>query len=738
MLIDVSMRSLKSRLVQDAHLVGAVARLWGVDPARQDGAATVSLLTQRMQDAFWARGVWESLEPGERICLFQALTGDERGKGIACERLRKRTKLAEPVFEMAIARLLASGLLEEGEVQQKPSVRRPELLQLVSERAVFVYRECAQSLCQTGQELFTAFHDRTSMSLDRLVGARSWEQLQDLAHLCRVPSRRLQQIRLPLELQRCVGEALMQPLVVFDMLHRVDMQAQQVFLWLCGNGGKAGMQDALAFAGGDNERLRDLLRSLEAHALAFDALTPAGDRVVFIQEALYAAAKGEAGQYAEDERVYAFFPVSSVPVMVREAQPHLCYDLAVAVGSVCQTRIEPTKDDTIPKRLVARIRPLLHGLPRIGEEQTDLYLDMLFRAAKGLELLQCATPYGEEKPCYQLGPKLLQWSQLTTEEQLRRFLAWWSKSTTWYDVRPDGGLLYPSNYNTHTVRRTLLSDLQCCVPGQWYPTEAFLYALWRQRPIVLSEGSYGQQTPGRRTSLRGRREQWMRQGEGLLYTALLSSTLHEAGMIALADTREAEGEERASPQLFQVTQLGAAALAAPGGAGEQEGAADQKVLIVQPNYDVLIMQPHWEVLYSLLYFAQIVHIGPVSTFKLTKSALLHGLEAGLSAEQVLTFLTRHCRQGDVPQNVAYTIREDWPKGYQVANLAEVILLELSSEQREGDLQQALLALGCEVRKLAPRLFAVTPNGHAFLAIKRALEKSGLVVKGQPSLSVRRW
>jgi len=74
----------------------------------------------------------------------------------------------------------------------------------------------------------------------------------------------------------------------------------------------------------------------------------------------------------------------------------------------------------------------------------------------------------------------------------------------------------------------------------------------------------------------------------------------------------------------------------------------------------------------------------------------------------------------------------------VANLAEVILLELSGEQREGDLQQALLVLGCEVRKLAPRLFAVTPNGHAFLAIKRALEKSGLVVKGQPSLSVRRW
>lgn len=559
-----------------------------------------------------------------------------------------------------------------------------------------------------------------------------------MARLCRVPSRQAQQVRLPFELQRSVGEALLQPLVAFDLLHRIDMQAQRLFLWLCGKGGRASMQEALAFVEGDNERLRTLLRTLEGHALAFDTLTHTGQRVVFIHETLYTAAKGEAGQYVDDERAYAFFPASIAPAVVREAQPYLCYDLAVIIGTVCQNRIEPTRDDALPKRLAAKFRLLLQGLPRVGEEQSDLYVDMLFRAARGLELLQSATPYGEEKPRYQLGPKLPQWGQLSTVGQLRQFLAWWLKSTTWYDVRPDGKLLLPSTYNTHTTRKTLLSQLQRCVPGQWYAIDALQYAIWRQQPIDLSEGLNAHRTTPLRTSLHGRRERWMQQGGGLLYTALLCSTLHEAGVVALGYTQEAEREEHVPPKLFQLTSLGAAALAESGGAAEQESAADQKVLIVQPNCDVILMQLHWEVLYRLLYFAQIVHIGPVSTFKLTQSALLHGLETGLSAEQVLTFLTQHCQHNDVPQNVAYTIREDWPKGYQLANLAEVMLVELSSEQREGELQRTLVALGCEVRKLAPRLFAVTPNGHTFLEIKRALEKSGLVVKGQPSLSVRRW
>lgn len=174
------MKSLKGRLAQEENLVEAVARLWGVDPAKQDRAATITLLTERMQDAFWARGVWEQLGDDEQLCLFQALTADDRGGGTPCERVRKRAKLSAPAFETAIMCLLASGLLEEGEVLLKPAVRRPELLQPMYERAVFCYRECARVLHQTGQERFTAFLDRTAMSLDRLLGTRSWEQLQDL------------------------------------------------------------------------------------------------------------------------------------------------------------------------------------------------------------------------------------------------------------------------------------------------------------------------------------------------------------------------------------------------------------------------------------------------------------------------------------------------------------------------------------------------------------------------------
>ncbi len=76
--------------------------------------------------------------------------------------------------------------------------------------------------------------------------------------------------------------------------------------------------------------------------------------------------------------------------------------------------------------------------------------------------------------------------------------------------------------------------------------------------------------------------------------------------------------------------------------------------------------------------------------------------------------------------------------YQVAGLSEVILVELSNEGSESTLQQALVSLGCDARKLAPYTFAITPNGRTFLEVKRALEKVGLVVRGQPTLSQRRW
>ena len=741
MLIDVSAKSLKTRLGgDDQQLLERVALLWGVDLAKQDRTTTLSLLMGRMRDPFWARGVWMEIEADEQVCLFETLAaGGDRSKGVPLDRLRKRTKLAPDVFEVVIARLVARGLLEEGEIARKPSPRTVEILQPACVQAVCAYRECAEALYTTGQELFIPAFDRSARSLERLIGSRTGEQLRHLAYLCHVPRRQLEQIRLPHELERVVGEALSRPLVVFDLLHRLDGEAQELFLWLYQQGGKVPILEVYRTFGREPERLHALFSQLESYALAFDGLAQTDERVVFIPEAILGALKDEAKHYLADERAHALFPVSFEPTMRREAQPLLCYDLATIIGSVLQGCIEPTKEGALPKRFVAKVRPLLQGLRRLGEGQTDLYVDMLFGAAQGMDILRCAAPFGEEKPRYQAGASLTQWSQHSTQGQVRRFLQWWVKSSVWHDVHPSGKLVYPSAYNAPAARQALLKHLRQCLPEQYYRFDALLYAIWRQQPLIPFEGSFGTPSTGRRTSIGSRREQWM-LSYAALYSALLCSTLYECGMISLGFVQESGADRDEAPDLFMLTELGAAALADAAGKDvpSSAGEANQGPLILQPNGDLIVQSPYqWSTLYYLLQFAQVVHVGPVSTFRLAQPALLRGLEAGLSVEDILAFLTKHCRHG-IPQNVAYTLRWDWPKGYHVAGLTEVILVESSDEEGGQALKPALATLGCDVRNLAPCLFAITPNGRSFLEIKRALERAHLVVRGQPSLSVRRW
>jgi len=110
--------------------------------------------------------------------------------------------------------------------------RTVEGQQLASVRATFAYRECAQALFATGQELFLHSLDHVTMPLERLIGARSWERLRCLASLCHVSRRQLDQGRAGHDLERLLSEALTRPLVVFDLLHRLEREAQELFLFV--------------------------------------------------------------------------------------------------------------------------------------------------------------------------------------------------------------------------------------------------------------------------------------------------------------------------------------------------------------------------------------------------------------------------------------------------------------------------------------------------------------------------
>lgn len=742
---DVSLRSVATRIKGQDQLIAQVAQVWGVplEPSRE--GALLKALSERMQNRFVARSIWEQLNEVEQRCLYEILNSSSRAQGVPREHIRKKVKGSEEAFEAALAELRDRWiLLDEEEIPAKSSKRSSLSLELVQPpvlvRAYFPYREMSEAMYRTGRELFIPHEVRSQHTLGHLLSMMPWEQREALANLCHVPLHKnvpvfsyntLPSISHPIEVQKRIVEALQQPLIVFDLVHRLSSVGQSLFLWLVEREGSVSQHQVQAYLTerhcGFEEQLA-LLQTLEAYALAFDTLLATGEREVFIHQEVLAAIGPEALERVHDEQSYAFLPVGSSPAVIREAEPMVLYDLATIIGWTYQQMIEQTKEEKIPKRWATKIRPMLQGLPRKDEGQDDQYPDQLFRAAKSLQLLRCDTRDTLEKPRYRPGPKLAEFGKLSALGQLRLILEWWVQSDCWYDVHPDGKRISPGA--SSASKKRLLESVKQCMPGQWYRVQALLFSIWKQTPLYLYD-PYRRQPE--HLSVRERRARWM-ELEGRLYVGFLFSALQEFGLVSLGyDHDPAQGSD---PDLFKLTPIGAILLKdIPNVPFQAESLQAQTTLIIQPSFEVLLLSFDPDLVYRLVQFAQIKLIGRVSTFTLCQPAFLRGLEAGNRVEQVLAFLSGYS-QKELPQNIVFSLK-DWRRAYKEARLEEVVLIELSSEQTEGDLYRALEGQIVEPRKLAPGIFVVTIGKNTFFDLRRLLEKAGIVVSGESTSKTQR-
>jgi hypothetical protein len=711
MLQDVSLCSIQSKLASRPRFK-QICTIWGLTGDRKK-------LVAQMQNPMAARGVWLQLSEAEQRCLSEVLSVSDCGKGVARERVHKKTKLSIEVFDAAIGALQERWfLLEEGEIPA-PSPRFPRLVtSALSVPALFPYRECVTSLSETGRELFE--EDRSAQSHVHLLRQLPEKPLQHLATLCHVPlfsSRFLYGYGTPLapsDVQNRVVEALGQISVVFPLLRALGPQVQAFFFWLCTHNGRVTMAEAATYLADTGESFLPLMGTLEAHALAFDTLVPGGQRVIFVPQELFAAVAGEVRAYVEDAETHALLPLSEEPATREEGLPLVLYDLATVLGWVSQQTIEITKEDRILKRWATKIRPMLYGWSHKREDPEETYVQQLYWLARELNLLVASSTYEAEKPRYRPGPASSHFGQLTVEAQMQRFLQWWRTSEIWYDLSPDGVVVFPTNIRADNPRKRLLTTLEACQAGGWYRVEALWFALWNHAPLSLSPS----------VSLRQSREHWRQKGEGHRYTALLW-TLYEAGVVSLGYQH---ADHPDAPAYFQLTALGALALSTADLATEEHQRTEHR-LIVQPSFEVLCMQFDPTIIYQLLQFAQIKRIGPVSTFVLTQAALLRGLAAGNRLEEILTLLPTWTK-ADLPQNVAYSLR-DWARNYKEAKLSQMFVIELTLAHQKAELYSALADLGVQVRKLAEGVFAVASANTTLFTLRKRLEKGGLVVRTEP-------
>ncbi len=132
-------------------------------------------------------------------------------------------------------------------------------------------------------------------------------------------------------------------------------------------------------------------------------------------------------------------------------------------------------------------------------------------------------------------------------------------------------------------------------------------------------------------------------------------------------------------------------------------------LVVQPNFELIVLDPVLEsLLVSLDHFAERVSLEHIAQYRISRNSVTRGIQRGLHADDIQSVLEQ-ASQGDVPQNVSYSLKEWERQARRVELWPQTTLFEVDDpafldtfldDPRTRDLFQ---------RRLSPTLAEVTPQ-----------------------------
>ncbi len=727
------MKTLQQVLSQSTkQKVEQFAQLWAIN-VQEEEVPLRSVLVERIRDPIAARFVWEHLSQHERLVLYNVM-GQSSRNWMRRDALPKKSQLPESRLEAAITSLKQRLLVFEEQVKMQGNYMysgwyvAPSGSKIEEVPILYTLSEITSTLYTTGREIFVLPSDRSKMTLDKILTPYHQNDLYRLTMNYRLDSYSYSYTSSRVELRSMIVEELLQHESLSYALEQLDPTPRKLFEWLYEQGGKVGMQEVRKHAGCDDPELYTILQSLADFAIAFDTFSE-NERVLFIPQEMYENLKRARAQPKPEVAQSGLLALDAPPATIHAGDNFVLYDLAILISAVYQQNIEPTQAGRVPKRLAAKLQPLLHGQPRKtypGAE--DEYMEMLFSNTQKLGLLKLSKSLLPDiKQRYEPGPELEQWSRMNTIEQTKALLQIWVKSYDWFDLY---GVHYVpwTNYSWSPLgaRSTILKYLQDCVPGRWYAVTSLLQTIWNKDPFALRPMQAGvRSASSRKTS--GAYEKW-RGCDGEVYIGVLASTLYELGIVTLG-YHESDAKKPINPDAFMLTDFGARVLSTNAESAPTVPADPMsnghRSLVVQPNFELLLLQPDLPTLYSLLPFAQVNQVGIVSRLTLTRPSLLRGLEADMHVEQILRVLEEHS-QKEIPQNVEYTLH-DWARLYKDVKIAQVVLLEVSSEALADEICASSKLQAFGLRKLGP--CAIAARGEVSVQeLRRTLDKEGIVVR----------
>ena len=731
------MKTLKQALAEySEEQLKQLASWWGIGDAPEEGwRLHYGLMIQRMQDPVALRFAWEQINENERKLLHNMLNFST-SNSVLHDVIHKITRLPEAEFEQALATLKQYMLVIEEQATVKyagattGSSTKQKNAASVNTTKLSVAKEMLAPLLSIANEIYSPEIDRTQIKLENILARFNQDRLYEIGRLYGFMlhdyySRTLPSVRL-------VGQ-MVQPDVALYAWEHFDAKTRRLLKWLCDNDGVATMQDVREFTGFDNSELSVAIHELEKFAIAFDAFLGT-ERQLFVPRELLKNLKKAVAQpeIEEDALAPGMVILDTPPQSIQKGDTLVLYDMATILGAMFQQNIEPTQSSRVPKRIANKLLPAMQVKIRTQPYyEGDDTVDMLFSVAQELGFVKLSKSTADSiKPRFIQGSQFDKWSHMNVVDQTHSLLNYWLEGHPWIDVAGvdvDQNDNYYDSYYLDILagRKAVMSYVNTCTPGQWYSMSSLLRTMKDHDPYVLRPRYAAMGVSGYRSN-RNMLANWYKL-DGQIILGMLSSTLHELGMITLGYQRPhvPKDDEPVNPDAFMLTDLAAAVLQTKGETTNTAIPTNERSLIVQPSFELLLLQPDLQTVYSLLPFALVNQVGIVSRLTLTKQSVLRGLEAGRNIGQIIKILEDHS-QKELPQNVVYTLR-DWTKSYKEVTISQVLLIEVPDEAIANEICSSSKFSALGLRRIGPCAIAVDSD-TTLANVRRAFDKEGIVVR----------
>jgi hypothetical protein len=442
-------------------------------------------------------------------------------------------------------------------------------------------------------------------------------------------------------------------------------------------------------------------------------------------------AAAASGKEKPRPRVLDEMPPMTAPSEVAEVGQGLYWDLMTFGLFVSNSDVKLTNAGSLPKRTTDRLGKVMANT----WTYTELSSSKPELAAYLLEMSGLVLIHGS---VFKTSDDWDEWVSSDLVSEAITVLESWTKSAALPAIVHRIPAMASVDLATTTVRQHLQKWLLELQPGVWYSCVHLARRVASRSPFFLrSEREITKRLgPAGVTDLY---DSWGSQ-EGVDIVRTLASMPLQTGVV---DAGWYHRRDRMSlPDVFRLTEFGARVLGAyqarVGSAGDKAagarqkspnivleagGAADQKVLVVQPNFEVLLLDFYPPAAYELGRFADPRGFDRVGRFMLTSESVRAAAGRGVTFDHMRATLARFTSQ-PIPQNVEYQLR-DWVGSIQRVRFERTTLVELDSPEGVERLLENKSFRAKVRRRISPTQLLIAAS-EDIPAIAKTVEPSGFV------------